>query len=568
MSSEEEAAVAVEDICCACCGKAEVDDVKLKMCGGCDLVKYCSDECLKNHREQHEEECKKRKAELRDRDLFEVPDGSCYGECPICCLPLSLDESKSAFMSCCCQTICNGCGIANQKREFRAGLDQRCVFCREPLPKSEEEPQKRIMERVKKNDPVATRFMGNERYKEGDYDGAVEYLRKAAELGDALAHYHLSIIYHFGDGVEKDEDKEVYHLEEAAIRGHPRARYILGNVEVDNGRFERAKNHYIIAANLGDHDSLQELMALYKHGLAGKEDYADALSAHQAAVDATKSSERERAEEAMKCNDDCQENHREQHEEECNERNAELCDKDLFTQPDESHLGECPICCLPLPLEGSKSAFMECCSKWICTGCDFANQKREHAVGLDPRCAFCREPAPESTKEWDKRIMKRVKKNDPAAMWRLGTKLYDEGDYGAAFKYLTKAAELGDAAAHGCLGELYGEGEGVEKDEKKQVYHLGKAAIGGHPEARHNLGCSEVNNGRFERAKKHWIIAASLGHDESLRKLRILYAEGVASKEEYAGALRAYQAAVDATKSSERKKAEEAIKNGEVQRSF
>ena len=96
MSAEEEAAGA-EDMCCASCGQAEVDDVKLKKCGGgCDLVKYCSDGCQGNHREQHEEECKTRLAELRDRDLFEQPDESHLGECPICCLPLSLDTTKSS----------------------------------------------------------------------------------------------------------------------------------------------------------------------------------------------------------------------------------------------------------------------------------------------------------------------------------------------------------------------------------------------------------------------------------------------------------------------------------------
>jgi hypothetical protein len=119
------------------------------------------------------------------------------------------------------------------------------------------------------------------------------------------------------------------------------------------------------------------------------------------------------------CGDACQNNHREQHKDSCKKRLAEIRDRDLFTQPDESHLGECPICCLPLPLEGSKSAFMECCSKWICTGCDYANKKREKEAGLDPRCAYCREPAPKSKKEWDKRIMKRIKKNDPAAMEAL-----------------------------------------------------------------------------------------------------------------------------------------------------
>ena len=44
---------------CANCGAAEVDDIKLEECDGCDLVKYCSDKCREEHREKHGEECKK-----------------------------------------------------------------------------------------------------------------------------------------------------------------------------------------------------------------------------------------------------------------------------------------------------------------------------------------------------------------------------------------------------------------------------------------------------------------------------------------------------------------------------
>ncbi len=297
MSSEEAAA----EVCCADCGKAEVDDVKLKDCDdGCDLVKYCSDICQGNHREQHEEECKKRLAELRDDDLFTMPEGSHLGECPICFLPLPLDESKSAFMTCCSKTICNGCTYANTKREFVAGLEQRCAFCREPLPKTQEEFDKNIMERVKKNDPVAMRFMGNERRCEGDYGNALKYLTKAAGLGDAGAHFSLSCMYLEEDGVEMDKKKAVHHLEEASIRGHPKARHNFGAVEANNGRFERARKHFIIAANLGYHDSLQPLKDFYAKGNASRVDYADALRAYQAAVEATKSSGRERAEEALK----------------------------------------------------------------------------------------------------------------------------------------------------------------------------------------------------------------------------------------------------------------------------
>ena len=239
--------------------------------------------------------------------------------------------------------------------------------------------------------------------------------------------------------------------------------------------------------------------------------------------------------------------------------NVELHDRDLFTMPDGSHHGECPVCCLPLSIDPTKSTLMSCCSKTICMGCAFANAVREIEAGLQQRCAFCREPTPERQEmqeEFHKRVMERIKKNCPVAMCHMGKKRYHEGDYETAFKYLTKAAELGDSEAHYSLSIMYREGDGVQNDEKKQAYHSEQAAIGGHPNARHNLGCFERRNGRFERARKHWIIAANLGNDGSLKCIKDLYAKGHASKEDYADALRAYQAAVDATKSAERKVAE------------
>jgi tetratricopeptide (TPR) repeat protein len=251
--------------------------------------------------------------------------------------------------------------------------------------------------------------------------------------------------------------------------------------------------------------------------------------------------------------------HRPEHIEVCKNRLAELFDKQLFTQPDISHLGECPICCLPLPIDLTKSTFMACCCKIICNGCNFANKKREIEQGLEHRCAFCREPNAKSQEEVDKRIMERIKKHDPAAMTQMGKKHVEEGDYGKVLQYWTKAAELGDANAHAGLGGLYYKGlGGVEKDEKKALPPLEQAAIGGHPQARYLLAAHEIENGRFERAAKHFIIAANLGHDHSLKSVKRLFMQGVVSKEEYAAALRAHQAAVDATKSAERDKAEEA----------
>ena len=284
-------------LCCAACGIAEIDDIKLVPCDGCDLVKYCSDACQELHRPEHEETCKRRAAELREELLFKQPESSYMGDCPICSLPMPLDYAKSAINTCCSKIICNGCVYANKRREKEMRLQQSCPFCREPLPRTEEEADKLRMKRMAANDPHAIRKEGSEQYEKGDYRKAFEYLTKAADMGDEWAHLKLSDMYYHGRGVEKDEGKEIYHMEEAAISGHPIARYNLGCHENAKGNTERAVKHWLIAATLGDDDAIKMLMEAFKMGFISKEKLAAALRAHKAAVDATKSPQREAVEE-------------------------------------------------------------------------------------------------------------------------------------------------------------------------------------------------------------------------------------------------------------------------------
>ncbi len=90
IEGEAEAVRAAENVVCASCGIAALDNMKLEDCDGCDLVKYCSDKCREDHREQHAGDCKRRAKELHDRKLFTQPDSTHLGECPICFLPLPL----------------------------------------------------------------------------------------------------------------------------------------------------------------------------------------------------------------------------------------------------------------------------------------------------------------------------------------------------------------------------------------------------------------------------------------------------------------------------------------------
>ena len=161
MSADQTEAV---DRCCASCGKAEVDDVKLMDCDGCDLVKYCSDNCKEDHRLQHEVKCKERKAELRDRILFRQLESSHLGDCPICCLPLPIDPSKSGLQTCCSKLICKGCMLIDTRRQWEANRQLPiCAFCRQPLP-NDEEVDKNLMKRIAANDAAAMSQMGFRHY--------------------------------------------------------------------------------------------------------------------------------------------------------------------------------------------------------------------------------------------------------------------------------------------------------------------------------------------------------------------------------------------------------------------
>ncbi len=279
---------------CAGCGVKEGDDIKLKKCA-CKLVKYCGVKCQREHWQKHKKECKKRMAELRDELLFKQPESNFRGDCPICCLPLSLEKQKSCIMGCCLKVICNGCSYANPMDVVGGEMFQKCPFCRHP-PETQEESESNLMKRIEANDPMAMYQMGGYRYQDANFSSAFDYFTKAAGLGHAEAHYDLSCMYHDGvRGVEKDSKKALYHAEQAAIGGHPDARYNLASNEMQHGNPIRAVKHWIIGAKQGHDESLDAVKTGFKTGLVSKEDFAEVLRAHKAAVDETKSPLRDEA---------------------------------------------------------------------------------------------------------------------------------------------------------------------------------------------------------------------------------------------------------------------------------
>ena len=133
------------------------------------------------------------------------------------------------------------------------------------------------------------------------------------------------------------------------------------------------------------------------------------------------------------------------------------------------------------------------------------------------KCPFCRTPEPTSDEEMIKRLKKRIEAGDTYAIFGLGC-LYDHGEYGLtqdhekALKLWQQAAELGCVSAYYGIGTAYYNGRGVERDEKKANHFDELAAMGGDPVARQNLGCLEQRLGNWDRALKHFMIAAGDGY--------------------------------------------------------
>ena len=168
--------------------------------------------------------------------------------------------------------------------------------------------------------------------------------------------------------------------------------------------------------------------------------------------------------------------------------------------------------------------------------------------------------APTSEKGLVKRIKKRVEVGDANAMFNMGC-CYDEGrynlprDHAKALDLWHQAGKLGCAAAYHNIGNVYYNGEGVKRDEKKADHYYKLAAMGGYIVARYNLGCSEYEKSYWDRAIKHFMIAAGDGDNDSVKAVQQLYKHGHATKGDYSKALLAYQKYVEEARSEQRDEA-------------
>ena len=295
---------------CSACGKTGDG---LKTCTACKMATYCNITCQKSHRPKHKKECKNRAAELYDELLFKQPT---MEDCPICFLPISIGVTDAKYQTCCGKTVCAGCLFAVRKermiqeRELSYLSSQQnkatlpplcCPFCREQQDVSSDERYKRVKHRIEMNDADAVVLMGWA-YHNGDYGltpdrtKAFQLWLKAADLGSIEANNNVALAYMEGRGVQVDQKKSVSYWEKAAIGGDSNSRYNLYAYEMNECRnMRRGTRHLMIAASAGLDHSLTTMGELFRMRQVSKQDYETTLRAHKAAVDETKSEQRDQA---------------------------------------------------------------------------------------------------------------------------------------------------------------------------------------------------------------------------------------------------------------------------------
>ncbi|EJK52939.1 hypothetical protein THAOC_27722 [Thalassiosira oceanica] len=157
-------------------------------------------------------------------------------------------------------------------------------------------------------------------------------------------------------------------------------------------------------------------------------------------------------------------------------------------------------------------------------------------------------------------IQRRVAKKDPDAIDFLGDLYFHERlglqkDMQKAIDLWTEAAELGSIGALYNIGVAYYHGEGVQENRVKAYEFYTKAAMQGHAVSRYNLGCHEGQKWNYDRAVRHLLISAKIGHKDSVEFIKKAFMGGMATKEQYAEALKGYQGAVEEMKSHDRDEA-------------
>jgi len=237
---------------------------------------------------------------------------------------------------------------------------------------------------------------------------------------------------------------------------------------------------------------------------------------------------------------------------------------------------KCPICTLPFPFDYNyvNVIFKRCCGHSICGSCDestfYGELKRRiedetytskvvNFASLQ-KCQFCRKTP---CKQKLSALEKLAECGNGQAMIQLAN-LYKNGGDGVQIDY-KRYIDLYHMAARadnitGCfhLGKTYWSGESfddivIEKDRDKAMRLFTRGARFGDPACLYCIGLMLCGDGKDDHVQ-YFLKAACTGLQEALDAVKKSFILKHVTKEEYAQALRSFQAVHDEINSEERTK--------------
>ena len=231
-------------------------------------------------------------------------------ECPVCMVPLPLENGNCTYWACCSKRVCTACSkeheraqrVTNMKREKKKQppLEKTCAFCRTPLPRNDAEEISRYEEKISKDDTraminLAGMYLQGAKGLRKNDEKAFELLNRAADLGslDAIALLGQHISFGHLDNI-KDESIGREYLKDSAVKGNVHSQHSLGTILYKEGNIALAIKHWNLAAAAGQDQSMKGLWSCFNKGKLSKPDLEKALRAHKAARDEMNSEQRER----------------------------------------------------------------------------------------------------------------------------------------------------------------------------------------------------------------------------------------------------------------------------------
>lgn len=383
-----------------------------------------------------------------------------------------------------------GNGVAQDLQEaarwYRAAVEQGDQKAAEAL------------ERLRKKEAKDAFFLGIACYEKSEYTQAVQHFHTAAELGVAEAQYNLAICYGRGEGVEKNLDTAIMWAERAREQDYEDVKELLFILKLQR---EKAKPHFLIAAERGDANAQFALALRYADGDGVEQDQSKAVHWYQKAA----------------------------------EQGHAKAQFNLAVRYENGN---------GIERDQTKAV------RWYLKAAQQGHSGAQFNLAL---CYKDGDGVQEDQWKASHWFHMAAEQGDAVAQFNLAVR-YEEGkgihqNQSEAIRWYRTAAHQGYANAQNNLAICYEQGRGVTQDQHEAVRWYLKAAQQGHTSAQFNLALCYINGDGVEPNMSEAIYwyqkAAEQGHTTAQFNLAVRYENGDGVEKNQSEAVRWYRAAAE-----------------------